>query len=245
MGIPYLAYGSFAHDPGECSITIARSALAENGISYGYTERWAIQGRVQADTPGAVTAAILAREAAYKIPNQNLILYLGDGSASAHQINVAYTMGGVRTSNFVAYPVGRGAEYSTFRNFSVSVETDYLDPAVDLIAWTESITFAGGGPRTIWLEPLNGPPQQQLANEQTTFKATQTGEATGLFSYPFPPQPIWPFAEHVDQRRLSQTLPKRTGRGTAAFYSGYKISWAYQFESDSQLTGGAPTPWYD
>ncbi len=245
MGIPFLQYGSFALDPGEAGFTISRSAIQVNGIAIGYTERWDIQGRCQAGSPSAISAAIAAREQAFKIPNQNLTLYLGDGSTSTHQISVAYTQGGVRTSNFVAYPIGRGGEYSTYRNWSVSLEADFLDSSLDLIAWTETVAFDGGGPRTLWLEPLNGPPQQQLGNEQTTFKATQTGEATGLFMYPIPPQPIWPFAEHVDRRRLSQTLPKRTGRGAAAFYSQYKISWAYQFEAGYQLTGGAPTPWYD
>ncbi len=245
MGIPYLQYGSFALDPGEAGFTISRSATTVNGIAIGYTERWNIQGRCQAGSAEAISAAISAREQAFKIPNQNLTLYLGDGSVSTHQINAAYTQGGVRTSKFVDYPIGRGAEYSTYRNWSVSVEADFLDASVGLIAWTELVSFAGGGQRTIWLEPLNGPPQQQLANEQTTFKATQSGNATGLLAYPIPPTPIWPYAELIDRRRLSQTLPKRTGRGAAAFYSQFKISWDYQFESGYQLTGGAPTPWYD
>ena len=245
MGIPYLQYGSLTLDPGEAGFTISRSALVENGMSIGYTERWEIQARCQRDSTASLSAAIAAREQAFKIPNQNLTLYLGDGTTSPHQIVAAYTQGGVRTARFVAYPIGRGAELSTFRNWAVSVEADFFDPSLDLVAWTETISWEGGGPRSVWLEPLNGPPQQQLANEQTTFQATQTGSATGLYSYPIPPAPIWPAAEHVERRRLTQTLPQRTGRGPSAFYSHYKISWSYQFESGYQLTGGAPTPWYD
>jgi hypothetical protein len=63
-----------------------------------------------------------------------------------------------------------------------------------------------------------------------------------MFGFPIPPAPIWPAAEHADQRTITYELPQRTGRGTAAFYSQYKVRWSYSFEAEIPLAG-LPTAW--
>ena len=61
---------------------------------------------------------------------------------------------------------------------------EFLDSAIGLVSWTESLALTGGGPQFGYLLTLNGPPQKQLLRQQTTFKATQQGEAVGLTDYP-------------------------------------------------------------
>ena len=245
----YLQFGNYVHDQGECAITISRSSRVENGIVLGYTERWDVKGRLQIVPTGdpVVDRAILspriaAMQQAYQQQGVDLGLYFDDGTPSAHFLQSARSAGGTRVTKPPYFPVGLGAEYSTFRNFALSVEADFLDTSLGLISWTESLTLTGGGPQFGYLLCLNGPPQKQLLRQQTTYKATQQGEAVGLTAYPLPPAPLWPADEHGELRNISQTLPQRTGLGPSAVYFSFKTRWSYVFESAVPLLG-LPTAW--
>ena len=245
----YLQYGSYVHDQGECAITIARTSRIENGIVLGYTERWNVQGRLQITPTGdaaadqaQLSARITAMQLAYAQQGLNLGLYFDDGTPSVHYLQSARTAGGTRVAKPPEFPLGTGAEYSTFRNFALAVEAEFLDSSIGLVSWTESLSFFGGGPQFGFLLTLNGPPQKQLLRQQTTYRATQQGEAVGLTAYPVAPGPLWPADEHSDQRHVAQTLPQRTGSGPNAVYYDFKTRWSYVFESAAPLVG-VPTGW--
>jgi hypothetical protein len=239
----YLKYGTYQHAAGEASVVISKQGIfSEAGLPRGIRERWDIQGRLQAASQAALTAAINALSAAYAVQGLNVGFYFDDGSPTSHQITSANTNGGVRVVVPPSFPEGKGAEYSTFRTYSLAIEAEWLDPAATLIGWNERLQFSGGGPQFAFLQPINGSPLKQLLRQQTPYRATQSGEATGCYSYPTPALPLWPDAEHIHQRALHYDLPKRMGPPGSATYTQYKVTWSYHFESATPLVG-LPTSW--
>jgi len=239
----YLKYGNYQHAANEASVVISKQQVfSEAGIVRGLRERWDIQGMLQAADQAALTAAIDALTAAYAIQAQDVGFYLDNGQPTSHRITSAATNGGVRVIAPPSFPRGQGAEYSTFRNYTIALEAEWLDPQATLLAWQETIRFQGGGPRFAYLEPINGQPVKQLLKQATTFKATQSGDAVGYAAYPVPALPIWPDAEHTDRREIRYELPRRMGPPGNPTYTQFKVSWSYSFEDSGPLVG-LPTAW--
>lgn len=239
----YLKYGNYQHAVGEVSVVISKQGLfTETGIARGVRERWDIAGQLHAADPAALTTAINAMAAAYAVQGQDVGFYFEGGQPSSHFIDSSATNGGVRVVVPPSFPQGRGAEYSTFRNFSLAVEAEWLAADQAVLEWRETLSYSGGGQQFAFLQPISGAPVKQVLRQATTYRATQSGQATGFQSYPAIPDPIWPTAEHLDQRQVTYSLPDRQGPAGSATYTNYKVSWNYQFESASPLIG-IPTTW--
>lgn len=229
-----LKYRTYPHDQGEVSIVIAKRAIeTPTGIRIGHTENWSINGILHADDQAALTIALAALQAAYSTNGGDIGLYLDDGTTvTAHYINNQDTRGGVRVKDF-NYPVGDGAEYSTFRSYQIQIEAEIALTLNAIKEWTESLTFTGGGPRFVMLQPLNGPPIRQLVADQTPYQVSQSGAAVGYGSPPPFPAPLFSFAEHRDRRRQTIGTPQfRNGQ-----FTDFPISWSYEFESGTPLLG--------
>jgi hypothetical protein len=137
------------------------------------------------------------------------------------------------------------AEFSTYRNYQIKIEGTYPVPSAPLNtleSYLETLSFTGGGPRFVHLQPLIGLPQRQQVAQATPFKVAQRGHAVGVYAYPVPPGPIWPIAEHIDQRQIDYEAPKRSGDPIASVYTKWPVSWTYAFEANVPLNG-APTLW--
>ncbi len=245
----YLAYGNYTHAVGECSLAISRQGEFVNGMEKGYTERWEIRGRLQVDDTGstagnqaALTAAIQALQNAYSIQGQNLTFYTDGGAASIHQLVSANAYGGVRIVERPKFPEGHGAEYSTYRNYAITAEATFLNTALGLLDYRETISFSGGGPKFVLLETMTGSPQKQYTRQRTPLRVVQRGEATGLLGYPIPPGPVAPGDEHQDQRELEMIGPDFVGPVAARGFSGYRVRWAYYMESANPITGQPTLP---
>lgn len=238
----YLQYGSYTHALGEARVTIMREALKNAaGDYYAQLERWDIDGRLTAADASALSTAITALEAAYASGGYDLKLLLPDGvTASSHQLLTANCEGGTKIAKPVSYPVGAGAEYSTFRTYSLSVEGE-IPLAVGqnpIVEWRETLAFTGnGGPRFVVIECRNGPPQVQQVSQQTPARCIQSGRAVGYQQYPFPPSPIWPVYEQRDLRQINLTSPETSGSGAGRTYQNYEISWSYSFLAPVPLSG--------
>ncbi|MBS0263891.1 MAG: hypothetical protein JSS02_18275 [Planctomycetes bacterium] len=235
----YVQYGTYAHARNEAAVQIGKQALfSPRGYRRGLRETWRIVGVLQAADPGSLTEALASLRTAYATNGLDLGLYHDDGTPTDHRIISANTLGGTRVLHS-AFPEGTGAEYSTFRSYSITVEAETPDTTHDVLEFSEVVSFVGtGGPRLVFLETLAGPPQTQIARQFTTYRARQEGRAVGLTSYPTVPPPVWPAAELVDQRRVSLHTPRRT----ATSLSEYAVEWAYQFESTTPLTGTPTAP---
>jgi hypothetical protein len=239
----YLKYGNYQHASGEAAVAISKTAVfTEAGIARGIRERWTINGRLHAADQASLSAALDALQAAYRLQAQDVGFYFDSGQPSNHVIRSAQTNGGVRVVGPPSFPEGQGAEYSTFRSYIITLEAEWLQFDAGLLAWNETLDFTGGGPQFVFLEPITGLPQKQLLKQCTTFKVTQSGEATGYLGYPTAAPPLWPDAEHIDKRRLDYELPKRKGPPGSPTYTEYRITWNYSFEDAGPLVG-TPTPW--
>ena len=208
----YLKYGDYQHASGEASVVISKQGMfTDSGIARGVRERWDIQGRLQAADPAALTTALDALAAAYAVQAQDVGFYFDNGDPSSHLINSSATNGGVRVAVPPSFPEGKGAEYSTFRNYTIALEAEWLDAGSTLLDWQESLAFRGGGAQFVFLRPLAGAPVKQLLHDTTTYHVTQSGAAVGFEAYPTPPRPIWPAAEHVDQRQITLRIAQTYG----------------------------------
>lgn len=229
-------YGGFGFTANSVSVAIdKRYDTTEAGAPWKWTEGWDVEGRLEGSTQAAIRAAIQALENAL-VPGQDLVLLENDSADSAHIVRDAQTIGGVRVVG-VRYPNGRGADYSTYRDFVVRFEFErpYVGYGAGvLLAWQESITFSGGLPRVAWLEPIAGPPRGQVVNQQTAYRAVQQGQAVGAFSRPSPPAPLWP---NLVEREVTPANPKRRGNT----FVEWPIAWRYAFAGPLPFLG-EPTP---
>jgi hypothetical protein len=233
-----LKYGSYAHDPNEATLAITRQPRRNAaGQIVGYVERWRIAGVKQAATQADLTTALAALKAAYASGGSDLRLVLDDGvTATAHALLSAGSVGGTRVLGGVEFPVGRGAEYTTFRSYQVTVEADYLDSQVSLLSFIETLSFAGsGGPIFRYLPTLNGPWQRQTVAETSNYFVTQRGQAIGSRAYPAPTAPLWPAAEHRERRVIEYRSPRPGSRNSGD--TEWPIAWTYVFESHAAMHG--------
>ncbi len=238
----YVKYGGYQHASGEVAVQIRRDGKKNSGgMISSFVETWVMQGFYQASTSAAVITGIAAIEAAYSIPNQPLGIYLDNGTV-AHYLDPATSVSGVVITNPPGYPSSEGAELATFRSYSITAEAEFLDARVLYEDWTEEVQIAGGGPRIVHLECLEGLPDRQMPNQATIFRARQMGSATGLLSYPFPPPPIWPEAHQPSENDVTFILGERSGPPGNPRYSKFKTRWSFSFESRTPLIG-FPTFW--
>ncbi len=232
----FLRYGSYSHAVSEAAIQISRRPrYNEGGQSNGYTETWRIDGFLQAANVSALTVAIAAMKLGYSVRFRDLALLNDDGTPTAHYLSNALCVGGVRVVDGPNFPESAGAEYTTYRHYNITVEGTLLQQDLIYLAFHESLSFEGGGPRDVFLTPLDGLPVKQRVASATTYRVSQDGSAIGQFGYPPIPAPIWPTAEHIDQRRITRDSPKRDGPVGAPYFTEFKVNWAYRFESPIPL----------
>ncbi len=141
-----LAYGSYRHALAEAGLSIRRETqFTANGVPTSIRERWRIDGVLQAESPEAVTRAIHELQTAYSRQAQDVALYLPDGTTpTAHVILSRDTIGGVRVTQSPSFPQGRGAEYSTFRSYTIELEADLpvAREANPSLHWEEVLSFS-------------------------------------------------------------------------------------------------------
>ena len=239
----YVRYGSYQHALSEAAVSIRQeSAYNAGGQQQSVREVWNITGLLQANTSALLTAAVNNLKAAYKIQGQNLGLFYDDGTASSHGVISASTLGGVRVTRGPDFPEWKGAEGATMRTYEIELAADYPALNVLLSLFEETLEFEGGGPRDVFLQPLNGLPQKQRVAESTPYRAVQRGSATGYRGWPLPMAPIFPDAEHRDQRHFSRRSPKRDGPVGAPFYSEFPIEW-WDIPTRTKRPKSVPSNW--
>lgn len=232
----YFRYGSYTHPAGEVLISSITRSVAEyspRGEPIVSRLSWTIEGILQGDDAADVSRRLVALERAYEQHNQVAGLYFVGGGSTAHVMSPAGSLGGVRSSG-VSYPKGDGAEYTTYRTYSVTLEADYPFDGLTLLEFQESVTFTGtGGKKTVFLPVLNGEPEKQTVLQRTTCKATQSGSAVGFKSYPPVPDRLWPADEIEEARSIARTSPMNL----LGDKRNFGITWSYSYESAKPLTG--------
>lgn len=233
----YIAYGNYAFTAGTVEVAITKRVKRNpRGFRESVMHTWNLRGRLEGANIDAVTAAIAALETAFDRDGRNIGLYEDDGTVTAHYLASNSCLGGTRVVS-LDYPDGKGAQYTTFRDFAIVVEGEILvtagSEASKIWDWQERITLSGGGPRFVFAQPIRGKPVRYTVCERTTFKAQQSGSATGRGIYPPFPPPMFPAHEHTDARVQERSSPQEQ----QGDYASFGISWSYSFESADPLIG--------
>lgn len=249
----YLKYGEYAHKLCDAEVVISRQSVVNDvGITYAIDHTWQINGKLEGDTQAELTQAIRDLEYYYSIPDQNISLRFGieDGNGNAiddpavsnptaHYINATDTLHGVRVTQQPSYPIGRGAEYSTFRSYQITVEARVA--LANLVGgteinrytqWTESVTVLDGQPKWVPLEVLDGPPVIQKVSNHTIQRVIQEGTAIADILPPYP-QKMYPTipTEREMVRRSSPTITSTRGGGQSN--TMYQIDWQFVYLIDA------------
>jgi hypothetical protein len=221
-------YGSYSHDDNEVvPVSLSKQVTYdENGVRIGYRHAITIRGVKQAASQGALTTALQALENAYSFNGYNWILRDNSGSPTVHTLMTSGSRTGVKVMGF-RYLNDTGAEYTTYRTYEVDLEAEYVTSSPAFVTYEETLTFEGGGTQWVYLPTLYGPPQRQIARQQTPYRCVQAGSAVGFSNWPVLPVPLFPSLEHEDMRRLSKTTPQFLPDGNQRF----PITWEYHFES--------------
>ena len=162
--------------------------------------------------------------AAYSVNKKDLIFYDNDGNRTAHYIYNRDTTDGVFITQPPSFPDGAGAEYSTWRNYTIVVEFTTTAEGSNLLAQAEAITYQGnGGPNWGWLVPLIGEPQQQTFTQRSLVTVTQRGRATGYKNYPTASNPIYPKYLLNPSRTIDREFPNIDSEERV-------VSWSYTMQ---------------
>lgn len=243
-----LAYGPFRHPVGQPKVSFVADAIKNEGeVVVAYAARVDIAGMVigvGSDPQQSIGQQIQQIQQAYATPNKDVVLYLSDGATpSQNVLRVSDTLGGIRVVRSPSFPEGGGAEYATYRTFTVGLEAEL--PAVGATAlWSfrESLTFQGGG--RVWdiSQPIFGDGIEQTVKQKSPYTAIQTGEAVGYRDYwsKMWPGPLWPANEQEFLREELMDGPRRIGTA----YKLFPTRWTYRFKSVQRLKGTAtPNLW--
>lgn len=228
-----LYYGSYAHAENDAAVSIQSQKVfndAEQSIEVRHV--WTITGQLHADNQADLRTAIALLESAYSVDYLDLTL-LDNSGAVAHSLLNAGSTTGVRITQPPSYPKGDGAEYSTFRSYSIVAEAtyNYAAPVSSLVSFSETVSIRGGGPVYAVVETVEGPAERQKIRNFSACRATQSGQAVGRFDYPPVPAALFPDFLKEDPV-ITRTGPDKVGPNTL---QNYKVSWQYEFESPTQL----------
>lgn len=234
----YAKYNNYALPTATTSVTILkRVLLSPRRRRVATRETWIMRGKFvptasSATKQSEISSSLLQLRRNFGVDGGNLGLYFADGSATDHVIRSGDTIGGV-VVKALNFPTPRGAEYATYRTFELICEAEYRDAEKELLDFSERLTFSGGGPRFVFLQPLTGDPVKQQVAQRTPYRVVQSGYALGYSRYPTRQPPIWPGALHADKSPIEEESP----RDWRNVRTHYRTTWRYLFESVASLSG--------
>ena len=233
----------YTHALNEAAVVISKETETNDAFQpVAQIERWAITGRLIADTESALTTLIEALEAQYTTNLQSIAILSNDGTTeTAHTIDNNQTIGGIVVES-LSYPKGDGAQYAGFRDYEMVFTTRrglvLVGGQQAPFSYQETLSFVGtGGPRRVIRELRNGPPQVQIVSQSTPVFATQIGSAIGHSVQPNPAFPIWPDHEDEPSRTITRRNPKTYGTGGNLISEMFETSWSYRFMAPGPLNG--------
>lgn len=242
-------YGSYLLPENDVDFSFTSPAkLDPSGVPYAYLPRYVLDGTIRITPTGtdagnqtAMTAALVELEAAFAQNYQDLIFYDDSSVATIHKLINNETTGGVKVLSRVEYPYARGAEYSTYRTFRVTLGAEIPDQASvggagPIIRYRESLTYIGtGGRRWVAQEYIEGEPDHQQVAQLSSIRAVQEGSALGYAAYvPFPPGLYPTEVEHEEQRVYRRETAQKFVNGVE---TEWPSSWQYFFEFNNPGNG--------
>lgn len=203
----------------------------------GVTAR--ITGRIVLEDPsqGNMTTAIDLLGSQLKQPRPDIVLLEDDGATpTAFVFRAADCILGpdILEANL---PSNAGKVYATSQPYEATFYAEILatSEANPIIEFRETVDDSGsGGWERVFVGGAINPPEEQIGQQYATYRYIQQGSAVGLFSYPPIPPPLWPGALKRPRPRVARESADTLG---AVRPTNFRISWAYEFESNYELFG--------
>lgn len=200
---------------------------------------FAIDGRIvlqDGASQRAMTQAIELMFRQFSQPNPDIILLEDDGSTeSAIKLRRQDCLLGPEVVE-LSLPSNEGRVYSVSAPYRITVtaEISRASGANPIVAFSEMLADLGtGGWEKVYVGGAINPPEEQIAQQFTTYKYVQQGSAVGMFGYPTIPPPIFPRYLKRPRPRVERMGPEILGNVP----QNYRISWAYEYESAWELRG--------
>lgn len=233
----YVKYGEHQFDAGEVGLSTSREGIFVDGMAKSVIETFFCSGQLHAADADALTTAINLMQTRLAVQGQNFGLYQDNGTATSVYRASADCLGGLRVIGPVSFTDLRRAEYTTFVNYTFTIQGEVFNPSVAILSWQEDIRIHGGGPQYVWQTYLEGLPQRQVLYQNTPYMATQSGSAVGYLGRPLAPQPLWPDALLPTESDYGTSSPRRIGPVGSPSYVEFGISWSYSFMSPYPFFG--------
>jgi hypothetical protein len=158
--------------------------------------RWDINGRIHGDNAAAVASKVKNLIQAYTTHGLDAGFYVSGGGATPHQVISALTLQGVRVATPPIFPESRGAEGSTYRNYTLALEWEEKpksNATQEPMSYEASIMMQGdGGPDWDYIPGVIGEPIFMPKTEGSKVSVIQRGKIVGRGFYFPPDNPIWP-----------------------------------------------------
>lgn len=225
----YIKYNSYQFNAAVFIPMGCNFEFNNRGAAVRKRHNWKVKAILDGATESAINTAISALETALT-QDGTLTLYKTDTTATVHTITPCKV-------GAISYPDSSGAEFATRRTVEIEfTAVSNISGSENLLTFQESIDYSGGGPRVAWVETVEGPPRKFTTAEQTLYRASVRGSATGKSSYPTPPAAIWP-GQEVEPVKVTRSItPNNDGT------TNYNISWAYEFAGPDEFVG-VPNTW--
>lgn len=232
-----LYYGSYAFPEHGTRWPLTQQLIEDvPGVPKSTLVTMDVSGNLEGTTPAELRIATIAIRAACLTPFQNVIVR-HNGSIVEQMLNVD-TITGVRCVDGPNFPGSTPGDFSTYRAFNCRFQAEYklLGEAIpNILNYTQTVNISGGKPLRVWQLALNGKPKKTQVSPMTPYYAVQSGSATGRFSMPAIPGPLFLDPDEVN---LSRTSPQDSG----GLLQNYQATWEYRFSSVTpfQLNPGVP-----
>jgi hypothetical protein len=214
--------------------------LDGKGEQYAQTLKISIDIRLKQTEPASLDTQIADLETFWSGTQSSFRLLYDDGTTpTAHAWAASDTIGGFRVTKPPSYLKYENGEHVSYRTSAVELEAvlKLTDNPFQIIEFTESIDYEGGGPVYGHLQPNEGFAVKQRLRTNDLWRATQSGRVVYLGDYGSIPAPIWPSAV-VGRPKLRGESPRRIGNS----YMAFPTSYTYSFESSTPLSG-RPNIW--
>lgn len=231
-------YGNYSHADNEVTVDYQQQSVYSTRAARHLTRRtMTIEGKKHGTDVTDLTNELNLLILAYATDNRDAVLFDNLGNRTAHLMLTSLALGGVKVVKPPTFGTVVVGEYTTWRNFSITLEGDFLALVENVLAFQETITSTGtGGQRNVFLETISGLPQKQTVASRTVTSAIQTGSAVGVLSYPVPASPLFPAAEDQDQR----VIERRSPLSLLGFKTEFGVQWTYKYRAAGVPLIGLP-----
>lgn len=201
--------------------TSVETRFNDNRQIYKTVERWTVSVRIHPDQSAttaqqrqdSIIAKVATIEGAVNSTGSNTITLLTDDGGTADTITGALLVSGP------SYGGDQPGENALFRRATMTFERESFG-GTNIVSFSETVTYSGGGPRKVLQEIRNGYPQEYQVSQATAFYAVQVGQAMHRVA-PYYRDPYWPDSI-INPESKSVT-------GGSKVTDGYPSSWNYSF----------------